>query len=212
MPDFPDVAVAWDGKSEARAAVLAARRARSADDRASAAASIQVSLAEVVRRRRPMLVTAYAPIGPEPGGPDLPAAIAGALPPGGVLLLPVLLPDLDLDWAAYHDGEPLVAAGRGLRAPAGTRLGAEAVSRASLVVVPAVAVDLRGVRLGRGGGSYDRALARVGSEALVVAPLYDGELVDLLPAEPHDGRVDAVVTPSAGLIHLSQCRGGGRGR
>ncbi|HEY3009691.1 MAG TPA: 5-formyltetrahydrofolate cyclo-ligase [Micromonosporaceae bacterium] len=209
MPDFSDVVAAPGGKPETRAAVLAARRALSAAARASAAASIQVALADVVRRRRPTLVTAYAPIGPEPGGPDLPAVLAGALPPGGRLLLPILLPDLDLDWADYRGDEPLVATERGLREPAGGRLGVGAVARASLVVVPAVAVDPTGTRLGRGGGSFDRALARVGSEALVVAPLYDGELVDALHAEPHDRRVDAVVTPGAGLIHLGPRRGGG---
>lgn len=202
MPDFSDVGVAASGKTRARAAVLAARRARSAADRDWAAARVQAELQELVRRRRPSVLTAYVPVGPEPGGADLPAALAGALPPGGTLLLPVLLPDLDLDWAVYRAGEPLVAAGRGLREPTGPRLGVDAVARAEVVIVPAVAVDRRGVRLGRGGGSYDRALARVGPDALVVAPLHDAELVDSLPAEPHDRRVHAVITPTAGLVRL----------
>jgi 5-formyltetrahydrofolate cyclo-ligase len=71
-----------------------------------------------------------------------------------------------------------------------------------MVVVPAVAVDARGVRLGRGGGSYDRALARVAPDTLVVALLHDGEVVEELPYEPHDRRVDAVITPSGGLVML----------
>lgn len=69
--------------------------------------------------------------------------------------------------------------------------------------MPAVAVDRTGLRLGRGGGSYDRALARVGPAILTVALLYDGELVSRLPAEPHDQRVRAAVTPSGGW---SGCR------
>jgi 5-formyltetrahydrofolate cyclo-ligase len=202
VPDFSEVVVAGDGKRRARAAMLAARHALSAADRERAAGLVLAELRELVRRLRPSLATAYVPVGSEPGGPDLPGVLAAALPAAGTLLLPILLPDLDLTWAAYREGEPLVAAGRGMREPAGPRLGVDAVSAASLVVVPAVAVDRRGVRLGRGGGSYDRALARVGPDALVVAPLHDGEFVDTLPAEPHDRRVHAVITPSAGLIRL----------
>jgi 5-formyltetrahydrofolate cyclo-ligase len=71
-----------------------------------------------------------------------------------------------------------------------------------MVVVPAVAVDARGNRLGRGGGSYDRALTRVPAQTLVVALLHDGEVVEELPDEPHDRRVDAVITPGAGLVML----------
>jgi 5-formyltetrahydrofolate cyclo-ligase len=68
------------------------------------------------------------------------------------------------------------------------------------VLVPALAVDDRGNRLGRGGGSYDRALAR--AAGLTIAVLYDGERVAALPTEPHDIPVQAVVSPS-GLALLS---------
>ncbi|MFB6395191.1 5-formyltetrahydrofolate cyclo-ligase, partial [Polymorphospora sp. 2-325] len=74
--------------------------------------------------------------------------------------------------------------------------GPAAVGAADLVVVPAVAVDRRGLRLGRGGGSYDRALARVAPATLTVALLHDGELLDAVPAEEHDRPVHAVITPS----------------
>jgi 5-formyltetrahydrofolate cyclo-ligase len=147
-------------------------------------------------------VTAYVPMAGEPGGPDLPAVLAAALPPTTDLLLPVLLPDLDLDWAPY-DGT-LRPAGRGPAEPAGAPRGPEAVRGAALLVVPALAVDRRGVRLGRGGGSYDRALARVSPRTFVVALLHDGELLDGdLPAAPHDRPVTAVITPDAGLTVLT---------
>jgi 5-formyltetrahydrofolate cyclo-ligase len=67
-----------------------------------------------------------------------------------------------------------------------------------VIIVPALAVSRTGMRLGRGGGSYDRALARAG-RAVKVALLHDGELRDDIPAEPHDQRVDAVITPAGGL-------------
>jgi 5-formyltetrahydrofolate cyclo-ligase len=72
------------------------------------------------------------------------------------------------------------------------------VGAATAVVVPAVAVDRSGVRLGRGGGYYDRALLHARPGALLVAVVYDDELLDELPAEPHDHRVGVVVTPSGG--------------
>ena len=70
--------------------------------------------------------------------------------------------------------------------------------------MPALAVDRSGIRLGNGGGCYDRALARVAPDVLVVALLHDGELTDEpLPAEAHDRPVDAVATPS-GVVRLGR--------
>lgn len=142
-------------------------------------------------------VAAYLSVGTEPGTGALLAALAAR---SVEVLLPVLLPDGDLDWARAGDG---VAPGpRGLLEPAGERLGRDAVAGCRLVVVPALAVDRAGVRLGRGGGSYDRAIPR--ATGRVVALLHDGELVDALPAEPHDVPVDAVVVPAHGLVRLRE--------
>jgi 5-formyltetrahydrofolate cyclo-ligase len=140
------------------------------------------------------LVAAYVPVGTEPGGRGLPDALRAA---GYAVLLPVLEPDGDLDWA-LHTGA-LVPGPHGLLQPAGPRRGRDAIRAAAAVVVPAVAVDRRGVRLGRGGGSYDRALARILPSTPVLALLYDGEFRDALPAEPHDRRVGTVVSP--GGVH-----------
>ena len=57
-------------------------------------------------------------------------------------------------------------------------------------------MDRAGVRLGRGGGSYDRALARVRADLEIVALLYDDEVVPALPREPHDHLVTAALTPA----------------
>lgn len=203
MPEFSDEAeVTHEAKRRARANLLARRRALTGPQRAAATARVQVELANLVRRLRPRRMTGYVPVGSEPGGPDLPDVLWAALPPGAELLLPVLRDDLDLDWAGYPGADGLVAAGRGIREPAGPPLGTFAVADAELVVVPALAVDHRGRRLGRGGGSYDRALARVPSTAWTVALLHDGELVELLPAQPHDRPVRAVITPAEGLRTL----------
>jgi 5-formyltetrahydrofolate cyclo-ligase len=199
-------------KRTARAAVLSTRRALAADARAAADAAIRARLVEAITdafallpdRQHPrslkITVCGYLPMAGEPGGPQLPDAIAGL--PGVRLLLPVLRPDRDLDWAGYpgpaaaRPGVALVDGAYGLREPAGPRLGVTAVTGADLVIAPAVAVAADGTRLGRGGGSYDRALARIPAGVPVLVPLYDGELVTTLPAQPHDQPVHAVVTPS----------------
>ena len=202
MPDFSDEAVG-EAKADLRATLLARRRSLSAPARQAAAERIQAELAALVRRLRPDLITGYVPVGTEPGGRDLPDVLGAAVGPTGRLLLPVLRPDLGLDWAPYLGPESLVAAGRGMREPAGGRLGPAAIGAAGLVVVPAVAVDLRGMRLGRGGGSYDRALARVGAGTLVVALLHDGELIDSVPTRDHDRPVHGAITPTGGLRVLA---------
>lgn len=191
-------------KSSLRADALAARRQRSASERTAAATQIQALLSELVAQLphngAAPVVAGYVPTGSEPGGPDLPAVLARCLPPQGRLILPVLLTDLSLDWAVYQG--QLTPGPKGTAEPVGPRLGPEAVATASLLIVPALGVDRRGVRLGKGGGSYDRALALADPQALVIALLYDGELHDELPAEPHDRPVTAVVTPADGLIRL----------
>ncbi|MBS42982.1 MAG: 5-formyltetrahydrofolate cyclo-ligase [Nocardioides sp.] len=142
-------------------------------------------------------VAAYVSFGSEPGTSWL---LNGLLEQGKRVLLPVLLPDGDLDWAELT-GDPAAAGvlepGRmGLREPVGPRLGVDAVRDVDAMVLPGLAVDDAGVRLGRGGGSYDRALARVGPGAFTMVLLYDEEVGLVLPVEPHDRAVDAVVTPS----------------
>jgi 5-formyltetrahydrofolate cyclo-ligase len=124
-----------------------------------------------------------------------PAGFAGLLD-AERLLLPVLRADLDLDWGLYTDADALVAGRFGLREPSAPRLGLEAVLVTSLIVVPALAVDRTGVRLGRGGGSYDRVLARVAGTVPTLAVVDDEEVLDHVPAEPHDRPVAGYVTPS----------------
>ncbi|MFN2536888.1 MAG: 5-formyltetrahydrofolate cyclo-ligase, partial [Mycobacteriales bacterium] len=114
-------------------------------------------------------------------------------------LLPVVTPDWDLDWGAY-DGE---LTRRGVvEEPAGPLLGRAALASCDVVLVPALLVDRAGFRLGKGAGCYDRALPR--ARGLTVALLHDHELVDALPSEPHDVRVDAVATPSLGVVRFSE--------
>lgn len=191
LPD--DHGGAWARKLALRDQLLTARRRRPLASVGEDAAAIAGHLLGTDEVRRAATVALYVSLGQEPGTGPLLEALHEQ---GRRVLLPVLLPDLDLDWAAYTGREGLLPASRGLLEPAGPRLGPEAVASADLVVCPALAVDRRGVRLGRGGGSYDRALARVPATTPTCALVYDEELVDEVPAEPHDRRVHAAATPS----------------
>jgi len=140
-------------------------------------------------------VCAYLAVGGEPGSAAMLESLRSA---GYRVLLPVVVGDAPLDWAV-HDGE-LRPGPHGLREPAGPRLGAAAITGAALVLVPALAVDHRGVRLGQGGGHYDRSLPLAACP--LVALVRDEEFVPDLPAEPHDVRMNAVLTPRAGVVRL----------
>ncbi|WP_137293915.1 5-formyltetrahydrofolate cyclo-ligase [Nocardioides dongxiaopingii] len=159
--------------------------------------------------RRAATVAAYVSVGTEPGTGLLLDALLAA---GRRVVLPVLLPDGDLDWAV-HTGAPggLAPARRGLLEPTSERLGVDAVATADVVLVPGLAVSATGLRMGRGGGSYDRALGRVPLGTLTCVLLYDAETDRAVPVEPHDRPVTAAATP-AGLRRFAPTGPGGPGR
>jgi len=117
------------------------------------------------------------------------------------VLLPVLGTGLRRGWAEFTGLADLKTRAPGRPPePSGPDLGPEALADADVVIIPALAVDTAGARLGQGGGWYDRALVAALPDALVLALLYDGELVSAeksaLPCEPHDLPVDGVASPS----------------
>ncbi|MEV6109898.1 5-formyltetrahydrofolate cyclo-ligase [Streptomyces sp. NPDC051940] len=184
------------GKAGLRRRLLAARAALGAEEVAAAGEALARLVPAVPELARAGTVAAYVSVGREPGT----RALIDVLHARGVrVLLPVLLPDNDLDWALYDGPSSLAPAGRGLLEPTGPRLGVSAVAKADAVLLPGLAVDERGLRLGRGGGSYDRVLARLeaaGAGPAMLVLLYDGEVLAEVPAEPHDRPVQAAVTPS----------------
>src|SRR5689334_2375531 len=125
-------------------------------------------------------VAGFLPLRTEPGSLEL---LDELVTRGVRVMVPVTLPDHDLDWVAQPGDVPL---------------GLDAIAEVDALLVPALAVAADGTRLGRGGGSYDRALARVRDGVPVAALLHDGETVAHLPSDPWDRPVTAVVTPSGG--------------
>jgi 5-formyltetrahydrofolate cyclo-ligase len=138
-------------------------------------------------------VAAYLSAGTEPPTGPLLDALTGS---GHEVVLPVLLDDDDLDWATYDGRTTLRAGRRGTTEPAGPPLGDAALDAVEVMIVPGLAVGTDGTRLGRGGGSYDRALARLSPGTPVILLLHDGEVLDQVPSEPHDRTVHVAVTPS----------------
>lgn len=184
-------------KAHLRSDIVSHRRKLSATDLDTAAEAVLTALLTGLRLAAGSTVAAYVPVGSEPGG-NLTQALSDA---GHRVLLPVVLPDLDLDWAEYS--RVLRSTERGLSEPDGPRLGTGAVAAAGALVVPALAVGADGFRLGKGGGCYDRALARVAPGVPVVALLHDGEFPRAVPREAHDRPVTAVVTPGGGFVSLT---------
>jgi len=183
-------------KAELRAQVLARRSALPADQRSAAATLIRDAVLAEPQVQMAGTIAAYYSIGAEPGTHGLVFALWKR---GSYVLLPVLRPDGDLDWASYEGPDSMVPGPRGLLEPGEPPRGVDAVARADAVLVPALAVDEAGRRLGRGGGSYDRALARVGPLVPLIALVYDDELVEHVPTEGHDIPVRATASPRAGL-------------
>ena len=187
----PDPAAAA-AKATLRTRILDRRRARPVQERQAAAAAVTRALLDGLAGVRAF--AAYVPDDDEPGHGRIPAAFTQLR---ARVLLPVTPSDgRELAWAV--DSGRLAPGRHGVLEPVGPRLGVTAVGTADVVVVPALAVARNGIRLGRGGGYYDRALQHARPDAVIVALVFDEEFVDELPTEPHDRPVTAVVTPSGG--------------
>ena len=186
-------------KAAVRDRLLAARRQLTAADRAGAGRDIRDAVLSMPETEMAGTVAAYYSVGSEP---DTHGLLFALWKRGSYVVLPILLPDGDLDWASYEGPESLRPGPRGLTEPAEPPRGVSAISSADLVLVPALAVDHAGMRLGRGGGSYDRALARVGTQVPTVALLYDSEFVPHVPSGQHDQRVRMIARPAGGITRL----------
>ncbi len=189
---------AHGAKTALRDQVVTARNRRSLAERADVARSIADLLLADPEVRRAATVAAYVSTGSEPGTGVLLDRLVVA---GKRVILPVLELGMDLEWAVYAGAESLVPARFGILEPVGPRLGLEAIATADVILVPGVAVSSRGDRMGRGGGSYDRALGRVPVGTFTCVLLYAGEVGLDVPVEPHDRRVAAAVTPS-GIVRF----------
>jgi len=184
-------------KDRFRAAIRTQRTARSTRRLRDAATGLAHVLRTIPQVAEAHTVAAYVSQPGEPPTDELLSALADA---GVQVLLPVLGQRLARQWALYDPEDELVVRAPGRPPePAGPALAADAITQADVVLVPALAVDSSGVRIGQGAGWYDRMLPLTGPDTLSVAIVFEPELYDAtrrpLPIEPHDQRVKAVATP-----------------
>lgn len=190
------------GKDTVRREVLQARRARSEASRAEVAQALAAHLLALPSVGRARRVAAYRSMADEPGTGPLLAALVER---GVEVLVPVTLDDGGLAWTPHSPDAAVTRSRLGVDEPVGPRLDGTALAGADVVLLPALAADHAGHRLGRGAGYYDRALADAlpvtGRRPLLVALLHSEELRPEVPHEPHDVPVDVVVT-EAGVFRV----------
>lgn len=185
-------------KAALRRTVIARRSGRPESERAIARDTLRDLLAAELRGAP--TVCGYLPLPSEPLGADLMQLLHDT---GIRVLLPRAVAGQPLDWCAF--GGPTRRGGFGIDEPAGPGLGANTVLDADVVLIPALAVDLRGARLGRGGGHYDRTLAIAAgrSDTRWIAVIFDDERVEQVPSGPFDLPVRSVATPTGGVLPIA---------
>jgi 5-formyltetrahydrofolate cyclo-ligase len=184
-------------KADLRRRLLAGRARLGPDRRGAAGRALRDAVLGLPQVQMAGTVAAYVSVGTEP---DTRGLVFALWKRGSYVLLPLLRADGDLDWASYEGPDSLRPGPRGLLEPSEPPRGRAAITSADLVLVPALAAAPDGMRLGRGGGSYDRVLARVGAGIPTIALLYDGELLAEVPSGPHDQRVRLIARPGSGII------------
>ncbi|WP_062521552.1 5-formyltetrahydrofolate cyclo-ligase [Demequina silvatica] len=190
-----------EAKAHLRASIRRERLQRSERRRHEAAAALRDHVLSLPSIQEARCVSVYASRPHEPGtGP-----LIEALHRRGIkVLVPLLGDGLQRGWGVYRGIEDLIerAPGRPPE-PSGDFLGSATLAEADVIVVPALAVDTTGTRLGQGGGWYDRALMEARPSSPVVALTFANEVHDAsqhpLPRERHDLGVDMVITPEGAL-------------
>lgn len=193
-------------KRELRREVRERRAAMTPTQRAAASRALTERLIAVVRDHGARSISCFLST---PDEPDTSGLIEWAVEQGVEVLLPV---------STRRDGEPHLAWARwtdagaepgahGLLEPLGERLAETAVGEVDLMLIPACAVDRRGMRLGWGLGYYDRCLAALDSappdastlnrrRPPIYAVVFDGDVLPEVPTDPHDAPIDGYITPS----------------
>jgi 5-formyltetrahydrofolate cyclo-ligase len=161
-------------------------------ERESAAAALTRNLEALTTELGVDYIAAYLSTPGEPGTRDF---LGWACRNDIRVLLPVSREDGLLDWAPYdanEEGEDLL----GMPTPTTELLGPIVINDVGLIIVPAASVDRGGMRMGWGQGYFDKTLGSMENCPPVYAVIFDAELVDSVPSEVHDQKVDGVVTPS----------------
>ena len=200
-----------EAKARLRARVRSRRRERDAAERARLSEAAVEHLwswlgPRIAARAAAGGDTTVATVLPMPTEPDTAPLRTRLHRAGARVLVPVTAEGRRMDWAVWT---PDAATARSAHAPVdepvGERLPTAALHRAAALIMPGLAVDGTGMRLGQGGGYYDRALAALPADLPRVALLFPDEVLPAgaVPAEATDRPVDGVAT-AEGLVWFAQ--------
>ncbi|MEG9227022.1 5-formyltetrahydrofolate cyclo-ligase [Aeromicrobium sp. Sec7.5] len=181
-------------KDDLRRTLLAARRRRSEPDLLAVGAALAAHVAGDPALHGARHLAAYLAMR---GEPPTDALVADRLAAGATVLVPLSRDDGGLDWVVHDPASDVRRSTIGVPEPVGLPTLEAGLATTQLVLVPALAVDHQGHRLGRGAGYYDRALASLRDRArrpMTCAVVFADELVPAVPTEAHDVPVDLVLT------------------
>jgi 5-formyltetrahydrofolate cyclo-ligase len=185
-------------KRALRAELRERRRTRTSTERAKATEQLTNQLESLAEKLDINYLAAYLSTPNEPATRDF---LAWACGRGIRVILPISRADGLLDWAPY-DASDETQDVAGMPAPTSELLNPMAINDVGLIIVPAATVDRTGMRMGWGQGYFDKTLGSMEKSPPVYAVIFDDELVDSVPSEVHDKRVNGVVTPS-GIVQFS---------
>ena len=177
-------------KPELRDRALRQRDAIDAGFRSRADAAIARRVAPLLAGLAPSGLAAYVAMRSEV---DPTPIVAEARKLGAAIALPAVLPGGGLVFRRYGRDDPLVPGGFGTRVP---RSGAPEIVP-DVIIVPLVGFDRHGTRIGYGKGHYDRTIGTLrqrGAEPVLIGVAFSAQEVDTIPHEPHDVRLDLIVT------------------
>ena len=185
-------------KRALRAELRERRRTRTSTERASEAENLTAQLESLTENLGVNYLAAYLSTPNEPPTRDF---LSWACKRGIRVILPISRDDGLLDWAPYDASEESEDI-TGMPVPTSELLNPMAINDVGLILVPAASVDRSGMRMGWGQGYFDKTLGSMEKCPPVYAVIFDDELVDSVPSEVHDKRVNGVVTPS-GVVRFS---------
>ena len=201
-PSAPPTEGGQNTKAQLRRLARRCRADRTADERREATRELTGRVLDLARGRIPndAVIASYLSL---PDEPDTHPLVDSFLEAGYRVMVPYMTGGPaadDIDWAWYTTGSELSPGVLGIDRPRGEPLGAPALSRASVVILPGLAGGRDGSRLGMGAGWYDRALAHTRPGTLLWLLLFDDEVTDTLPQEPHDHAVGVIITPHHTIV------------
>jgi 5-formyltetrahydrofolate cyclo-ligase len=180
-----------ESKTALRVALLSQRSSLANETAECWSRSIQARLLETSLYRSANAVALYSSVQNEAATEKI---RDHSLRDGKRVVYPRLLPNRSVEFVEIESATELVCGKSGIPEPIGDKVLSHCADVDLLLIVPGVAFDRRGNRLGRGQASYDRVIRQWGSRATPVGLAYEFQVIDRVPVDPWDERVLFVLT------------------